>query len=100
MLMPDEQLNQIIQRLHLFVVEGDVHAVRPDDIADLLAELRELHAIREDLTAQIRQLKFDKNQLQAWNINHTRHALEQLCGLEDDARQAAAEQAGGNGVPC
>jgi len=49
------ELAGIEQRAELWFRYGDKTALRPDDVADLIAEVRELHTIRQHLIALNRQ---------------------------------------------
>lgn len=49
------ELAGIAQRAELTFVYGDTTALRAEDVADLIQEVRELHALRRHLLARERQ---------------------------------------------
>lgn len=54
-MMPDQRLAQIIQRADLYCTYGDRAALRPEDVADLLADIAELRSLVPHLIALHRQ---------------------------------------------
>jgi hypothetical protein len=53
--LTDSELGGIEQRAELWFKHGDKTALRAEDIADLLTEVRELHRLRDHLIALNRQ---------------------------------------------
>ena len=53
--LTDSELAGIAQRAELTFVYGDRQALRAEDVADLIQEVRELHALRQHLMAMNRQ---------------------------------------------
>jgi hypothetical protein len=54
--LTDAELAGIARRAELAFCYDDRPALRPEDVADLIAEVRELHAQRKHLIAMNRQL--------------------------------------------
>jgi hypothetical protein len=53
--LTESELEGIAQRAELFFVYHDTGALRAEDVADLLTEVRELHRLRQHLIALNRQ---------------------------------------------
>ena len=53
--LTDAELDGIAQRAELFFRYGDTAALREEDLADLIREIRELHALRTRLIGLHRQ---------------------------------------------
>lgn len=53
--LSDEELAGIEQRAELQFRYGDPTALRPEDVADLILEIRELHQVKRHLIALNRQ---------------------------------------------
>jgi hypothetical protein len=53
--LTDDELDGIAQRAELFFRYDDKAALREEDLADLITEVRELHALRKHLIAMHRQ---------------------------------------------